>query len=128
MNKMIKDVKKKFDVIAAKTALKSMAIWTGFAMAAAGVTGYSEVDIVTAATKTLNVVFGLVAAGGVINIVTGFAAIAKGSQDDGGGQDAAAMSKGRGKVFAGVLMVAPVGLISIITGGSPADIVTNYFK
>ena len=126
MNKMIKNVKRKFDIVAAKTTLKTLAIFDSCAAAVAGATGYSEVDIKSAITKSLNIVFAVVAFGGIVNIVTGVAALAKGAQDDGCGQDAAAMSKGRGKLIAGVIMVAPVGIITLITGGSPADIVTSY--
>ena len=135
MNKPISNIKRQLRILTAKTAIKTMGIWNGFAMAAAGVTtgvtGYSS-DLESASglkdmiTNALNLVFAVVAFGGVINIISGAIAISKGLQDDGGGQDAAAVSKGKGRLIGGAIAVAPVALIAVITKGKPADIVTRY--
>ena len=97
--------------------------------AAAPFTAFSgtQIDIKATVTNAVNVVFGVVVFGGVINIVRGISMIAKGLQDDGGGQDAAAISKGRGMLIAGIIMVAPEPIFLAITGQSAGAFVASFF-
>ncbi len=53
--------------------------------------GFADPSISTMVNNAVNLVFGLVAFGGIVNIVRGSATVARGLQDDGGGQDASAI-------------------------------------
>ena len=96
--------------------------------AAMGSTAFADPSIATMVNNAVNLVFGLVAFGGIVNIVRGAATVAKGLQDDGGGQDASAISKGRGQLLAGAVMVAPTALITLITQQSPGALISAYFS
>lgn len=89
---------------------------------------FADPSIATMVNNAVNLVFGLVAFGGIVNIVRGAATVAKGLQDDGGGQDASAISKGRGQLLAGAVMVAPTALITLITQQSPGALISAYFS
>ena len=89
---------------------------------------FADPSIATMVNNAVNLVFGMVAFGGIVNIVRGSATVAKGLQDDGGGQDASAISKGRGQLLAGAIMVAPTALITLITQQSPGTLISNYFR
>jgi len=89
---------------------------------------FADPSISTMVNNAVNLVFGMVAFGGIVNIVRGAATVAKGLQDDGGGQDAAAISKGRGQLLAGAVMVSPTALITLITQQSPGTLISNYFR
>ena len=87
----------------------------------------SAVNLGSMVTNAVNLVFGVVVFGGVINIVRGVSLVAKGLQDDGGGQDAAAISRGRGMIISGIIMVAPEPIFLAITGQSAGAFVAGFF-
>ena len=109
-----------------KTAMFVMAV-SALLLAITGFCPGSTSDIGGMVEIAINVVMGVVAFGGVINIIRGIATVAKGLQDDGGGQDAAAISKGRGQLIAGIIMVAPVAIFTIIAGQAPGAYVKSFF-
>ncbi|MBQ9632312.1 MAG: hypothetical protein IJV04_05290 [Lachnospiraceae bacterium] len=109
-------------------ASKRSAIAVSLGMLALGSIAFADPSIATMVNNAVNLVFGLVAFGGIVNIVRGAATVAKGLQDDGGGQDAAAISKGRGQLLAGAVMVAPTALITLITQQSPGALISTYFS
>ena len=109
-------------------ASKCSAIAASLGMLALGSIAFADPSIATMVNNAVNLVFGLVAFGGIVNIVRGAATVAKGLQDDGGGQDAAAISKGRGQLLAGAVMVAPTALITLITQQSPGALISTYFS
>ncbi len=78
--------------------------------------------------KAVDLVLGLVVFGGAINVVLGIRTIAKGVQDDGGGQDAQAVSKGRGQLIAGIIMMAPNTVFKILTTQSIGDYIGGFFS
>ena len=84
-------------------------------------------NLATMVSNAVNLIFGVVVFGGVINIVRGVSLIAKGLQDDGGGQDAAAITRGRGMVISGIIMVAPEAIFLAITGQSAGAFVASFF-
>ncbi len=88
---------------------------------------FADPSISTMVNNAVNLVFGMVAFGGIVNIVRGAATVARGLQDDGGGQDAGAITKGRGQLLAGAVMVAPTALITLITQQTPGALIANYF-
>ncbi len=98
------------------------------AILAMQVLAFADPSIATMVNNAVNLVFGMVAFGGIVNIVRGSATVAKGLQDDGGGQDASAISKGRGQLLAGAVMVAPTALITLITQQAPGTLISNYFR
>ncbi len=121
---------------AAKAGEKVTAVWKKAVLllsmaltVAVSSTGFAgtQIDIKSTVSNAVNVVFGVVVFGGVINIVRGISMIAKGLQDDGGGQDAAAISKGRGMLIAGIIMVAPEPIFLAITGQSAGAFVASFF-
>ncbi len=87
----------------------------------------TELNIKTVITNALNLVFGVLVFGGVIGAITGIRGIAKGIQDDGSGPDSQAVSKGRGQLIAGIIMMAPVPVFKILTGQTPAAFVGSFF-
>ena len=89
---------------------------------------FADPSISTMVNNAVNLVFGMVAFGGIVNIVRGAATVARGLQDDGGGQDAGAITKGRGQLLAGAVMVAPTALITLITQQTPGALIANYFS
>lgn len=101
-------------------------------LAAAYLPGFAapttDAGITTVVKNALNVVMGVVVFGGAINIIRGISMIAKGLQDDGGGQDAAAISKGRGMLIAGIIMIAPITLFQLITQKTIGDYVAQFFQ
>lgn len=99
-----------------------------FAALAMQALAFADPSIATMVNNAVNLVFGMVAFGGIVNIVRGSATVAKGLQDDGGGQDASAISKGRGQLLAGAVMVAPTALITLITQQAPGTLISNYFR
>lgn len=115
------------EMLSAKKAQVAAAAASASAMLTVN-SAYAANDIKTMIEKSLNVVFGVLVFGGVINIVLGVRGIAKGVQDDGGGQDAQAVAKGRGQLIAGIIMVLPVPIITLITGASPSALVSSFFS
>lgn len=117
-----------FDKILNKKTAMVVMLVSALLLAITGFCGPgSTSDIGGMVEVAINVVMGVVAFGGVINIIRGIATVAKGLQDDGGGQDAAAISKGRGQLIAGIIMVAPVAIFTIIAGQAPGAYVKSFF-
>ena len=108
--------------------VKAGAVTAVAGVLAAGSIAFADPSIATMVNNAVNLVFGLVAFGGIVNIVRGAATVAKGLQDDGGGQDASAISKGRGQLLAGAVMVAPTALVTLITQQTPGALISAYFS
>lgn len=87
----------------------------------------TELDIKTVLGNALNLVFGVMVFGGIVGAVTGIRSIAKGIQDDGSGPDSQVVSKGRGQLIAGIIMMAPVPIFKVITGQTPATFLSSFF-
>ncbi|MCR5094125.1 MAG: hypothetical protein K6B72_09140 [Lachnospiraceae bacterium] len=113
---------------AVKTGTKGMATAAAAVIITMQLLAFADPSIADMVNNAVNLVFGMVAFGGIVNIVRGAATVAKGLQDDGGGQDAAAISKGRGQLLAGAVMVSPTALITLITQSSPGALIANYFR
>ncbi len=108
--------------------LKGHLITVSILIIAMQMLAFADPSISNMVNNAVNLVFGMVAFGGIVNIVRGAATVAKGLQDDGGGQDASAISKGRGQLLAGAVMVSPTALITLITQQSPGTLISNYFR
>ncbi len=98
-----------------------------YAMCGTAFAAGTELDIKTVITNALNLVFGVLVFGGVIGAITGIRGIAKGIQDDGSGPDSQAVSKGRGQLIAGIIMMAPVPVFKVLTGQTPSAFVGSFF-
>ena len=72
------------------------------------------VDIKSSLVKILNIMFAFVAIMGAINVLLGIRNLAGGMQDDGGGQDAQKISKGKGQIVSGLIMVAAVSVLQLL--------------
>ncbi len=123
--------KEKITKLLDKISALGVAVAAGVAGAATGyLPGFAAgttLQIGTMVEAAVNIVMGVVVFGGVINVIRGVSMIAKGLQDDGGGQDAAAISKGRGMLIAGVIMIAPMALFKVISGQWPGEFVKSFF-
>ena len=111
--------------------LQKAKITIGLAAAATGTgvgTAFAANSIEEMVKKALQVVEGIVVFGGIISLFQGFRSLAKGLSDDGSGPDAQAVSKGKGQILAGAVMVLPVALITMITGSTPDALVAQYFQ
>ncbi len=107
--------------------IASAYVTTAYALITPCMAGGTELDIKTVITNALNLVFGVLVFGGVIGAITGIRGIAKGIQDDGSGPDSQAVSKGRGQLIAGIIMMAPVPVFKVLTGQTPSAFVGSFF-
>ena len=64
--------------------------------------------------RAINLVVGFVVAGGIINIVLGVRNLAAGVSDEGGGQDQQKISKGKGQLFSGIIMVGGMAVMQVL--------------
>ncbi|SEM00126.1 hypothetical protein SAMN04487770_12313 [Butyrivibrio sp. ob235] len=119
---LIKKLKEKKDV-----ALATAYVGCTYAMTSTCYAAGTDLDIKTVITNALNLVFGVLVFGGVIGAITGIRGIAKGVQDDGSGPDSQAVSKGKGQLIAGIIMMAPVPVFKVLTGQTPSTFVGSFF-
>ncbi len=73
----------------------------------------NSVDVKSALTSLLNVVFAFVAVGGAINIVLGLRNVASAVSDE-SGQDQQKLAKGKGQIFSGLIMVGAVSAMGLL--------------
>ncbi len=115
-------------IVSALRRMKGKSMLPFAVITALQLAAFADPSISSMVNNAVNLVFGMVAFGGIVNIVRGAATVARGLQDDGGGQDAGAITKGRGQLLAGAVMVAPTALITLITQQTPGALIATYFS
>lgn len=84
-----------------------------------------SIDIKKTVSRAINLVMGFVVAGGIINIVMGIRNLAAGVSDEGGGQDQQKISKGKGQLFSGIIMVGAIAAMTLL-GLDPNTLLSTY--
>ena len=108
-------------ILAASIALMTVPVYADIPDSVAAGT----IDIKKTISRAINLVMAFVVAGGIINIVLGVRNLAQGVSDDGGGQDQQKISKGKGQLISGIIMVGAIAVMKLL-GLDPNNLLNTY--
>lgn len=108
-------------MLAASIAMMSVPVYADIPDSVAAGT----VDLKKTISRAINLVMAFVVAGGIINIILGIRNLAAGVSDEGGGQDQQKISKGKGQLFSGIIMVAAIAAMKLL-GLDPQNLLNTY--